>query len=283
MKSAAAMLLKKTERDIWHRGEVYADKGQVRTVCQDEKHIEAEVRGTQSYAVHLKFAPNGISQDCNCLYFTRHRCICKHIVAVAILWDESRGIPRPDEPLVQLGTVSPPGITQRDIARLFDKPLEADLELVRSLAELTALGGRARPHSQLPKAPKIAATENTPLTQREVQRCYSEMKRWSRRQAYDPYFCAGEMVAAFCELLGVVRLRLAATEVAVAAEVLLSAQKFHLLLVTELIDDSQGLREISEAYLDDVYFHLRRMRLSDQDRTALDLLFAEFEKRRGVN
>ena len=89
-------------------------------------------------------------------------------------------------------------------------------------------------------------------------------------------------MAAFCELLGIVKARMAVTESLVAAEILLSAQKFHCLLIMELIDDSQGLHEISEAYLDDVYCHLREMPVSDQDRITLETLLADFDRRRGV-
>ena len=281
MKSATAMLLKKTDRQIWHRGEVYADQGNVRTVHRDDKVMVAEVQGTLPYIVKLEFAPNGISQECNCPYFTKHGYVCKHIVAVAIVWDEDRGISRPDQALVHQVTPSPPRLSRRDIVSLFDRPLEADLDQLRILAEETALGGRARPHSKLPRTPKIAVDENQPLKPKELQRCYSEMKRWSHRKDYDPYFCAGEMVAAFCELLGIVKQRLAVTESLVAAEILLSAQKFHSLLIMELIDDSQGLHEISEAHLDDVYLHLQEMRIPDQDRAALDSLLADFDQRRG--
>jgi len=282
MKSATAMLLKKTDRKIWHRGEVYADQGRVRTVHRDDKVMVAEVQGTLPYIVKLEFAPNGISQECNCPYFTENGCICKHIVAVGIVWDEDRGISRPGPALVLQGTPAPPRLSRRDIYRLFDYPLKADLDHLRIFPEETALSGRGRPHSKLPRIPKIVTDANQPLNPKELRQCYSEMKRWSRRKAYDPYFCAGEMVAAFCELLGIVKARMAVTESLVAAEILLSAQKFHCQLIVELIDSSQGLYEISEAYLYDVYCHLQEMPVSDQDRTVLDPLLADFDQRRGV-
>jgi len=41
MKSAAAMLLNKTDREVRHCGKVYFNKGKVTTVHQDDQHIKA--------------------------------------------------------------------------------------------------------------------------------------------------------------------------------------------------------------------------------------------------
>jgi hypothetical protein len=79
------------------------------------------------------------------------------------------------------------------------------------------------------------------------------MERWTNRKTYDPYFCAGEMIAAFCEVLRIMKTRLAVTSPLVAASVLRAAQQFHYTLVTSLIDDSDGHWQITEAHLQEMF------------------------------
>ncbi|MCK4576469.1 hypothetical protein KAU34_08685 [candidate division WOR-3 bacterium] len=93
MKSVAKMLLSRTEEVIWYRGDEYADKGRVNIVKFDDKHAKTTVTGTEEYQVSLKFVSNGIRRNCNCLYSKR---VSKHIVATAIIWDELRGVKRPN-------------------------------------------------------------------------------------------------------------------------------------------------------------------------------------------
>jgi len=88
------------------------------------------------------------------------------------------------------------------------------------------------------------------------------------------------MIAAFCELLSVVRNRIVSSPSLVSAEVPLSAQEFHRVLVTQLIDDSQGLHKISEAYLNDIFYCLRKEQHPDRD--ELQRLLDRFEELRGV-
>ena len=154
MKSATSMLLAKTNREIWCRGQAYANEGHVSIIRHDNQEVHALVKGTEDYHIILKFAPKGISQSCDCPYFQKNRYICKHVVAVAIIWDEKRGISCPNQALIEQKTVPPPAFSRRDINNLFKKPLIADLDQVRILADETALGGYVRPHSRLPKMPK---------------------------------------------------------------------------------------------------------------------------------
>lgn len=282
MKSATKILLAKTPREIWHRGESYADKGVVNINQDNDQEIRAVVSGTEDYQVVIESTANRVNLSCDCPYFTKNRDICKHIVATAIIWDEKRGISRPNQDLVEKGTVPPPAFSGRDIAKLFEKPLEADLDKLRILPEVTALGGHVRSHSHLPKVPRVALDESQPLSQKEMQRCYSEIKRWSQRKAYDPYFCSGEMVAAFCEMLRIVKRRLSVTPALVAAEILLRAQEFHHTLITALIDDSQGLHRFSEAHLEDIYYYLRNLSVPSRDREQFEQLLQQFEGHRGI-
>jgi len=282
MKSACSLLLKKVGREIWRRGEGYASAGQVEITSHDDEQVLAVVQGSHPYQVSLKFAPNGISQKCDCPYYADRGQVCKHIVAAAIVWDKLRGISPPPTHLIEIATVPPPRLSRRDIGELFRKPLNADLEKVRILADETALGGRARPHTRLPKATKKLNTgAETPISSREVSTCLTEIRSWSRRKGFDPYFCAGEMVAAFCELLRVIAIRLPGSDKAEAVQILLNLQKFNREMVTEMIDDSQGNRAFTEAHLDDLCERLKAIDRDDQNYEFVHRKLKVYERERG--
>ncbi len=281
MKSATNMLLKLTDREVWIRGEAYARSPQVEINAFDDREIHATVRGSELYRVSLRFASNGISRDCECAFYRKAGSICKHIVAVAICWDLRRGLAAPDCDEVERTALQRSTVSRRDIDNIFRKPNKADLALVRILPEVTALGGRGRLHSNLPEAPKALSDITDTLTTSQIKKCFSEIRSWSRRRAYDPYFCAGEMIAAFCQVMRTVTQHLEVTPVEVSAKVLVDAQSFHQVLVTELIDDSMGLRIVSEAQLDEVFAQIRQ-RCSDDGGTArVEVLLQEYERRRG--
>jgi hypothetical protein len=107
-------------------------------------------------------------------------------------------------------------------------------------------------HSRLPNAPRMKNDPAQPISISELRRAFGAIRRWTSRSLYDLYFCAGEMMAAFCEVMRVIRMRVKATPPAVAAEALVLAQRFHRALVLELIDDSDGLHLFGEAHLDDL-------------------------------
>jgi len=65
------MLLKKTQREIWTRGQAYADKAKVEVIDSNDYQVEANVLGTETYFVNVRFVPKGISLDCSCPYFKR--------------------------------------------------------------------------------------------------------------------------------------------------------------------------------------------------------------------
>jgi len=277
MISATKILLNRTQQEIWRRGESYADKGLVSIVDATDKMVRAVVKGNKEYDVKLGLSAGKVLINCSCPYFTKNGHICKHIVAAAIIWDEKRNIKRPNHSLVERVSIPPSTLSRQNVNALFKNPLKADLDQLRILPEETALGGYVRRHSRLPKIPKIGLEEGQALTQQEIRKCYSEIKRWTQRKAYDPYFCSGEMVAAFCELLRIIKSRLAATTPLVAAEILLNAQKFNRTLVTKLIDDGQGLHEFSEAYLKDIYHYLRGFSITADEKDQFVQFLQQFE------
>jgi len=237
MKSIARELLDRTEEAVWRRGEGYADKGKVRVLKHDEKGIEAAVTGTKNYHVILKFVANGIRKQCDCPYAARG--ICKHIVAAAIVWDEFRGFARPGSEMVHAETIQPSPISGPQLTRCFADPLNADLDIIRVAVDY--FGFSHKPHAVLPKCPRIESHEEAPLLLAEVKSALQEMASWNRRSRYNHYLCAGEMAAAFSELLDVIYHRLPATPPDEAVRIMLSCVDWYYTKFSNIIDDSDGV------------------------------------------
>jgi hypothetical protein len=215
-KSASEILLPKTYKEIWKRGEEYADRDRVEIDRKktDDKILVARVRGKNKYRVVLKFAGNGIKKQCNCAYSEGgppSRPACKHMVAAAISWDENRRIERPSRKDIDSHTLAPPPISRQGIINLFKNPLKADLDKLRILVEYSS--SVPQPHARLPNSPKIRGDARKALKISEIKKAFLEMEKWTKRSLYDPYFCAGEMSAAFCELLDVIKKRMIKTEI----------------------------------------------------------------------
>ncbi|MBI4836984.1 MAG: hypothetical protein HY813_01085 [Candidatus Portnoybacteria bacterium] len=213
-KSATEFLLPQAYKEIWQRGEEYVDWKRVRPVGSNEFKIKAAVRGKKDwYIVILEFTKTGIAKQCNCAYSQGgppSRPACKHMVATAIFWDEKRGLKRPSKKDISLHTIAPPPISRQAIISLFKNPLGADLDKIRILVEYSSWS--PQPHARLPNSPKIVSDSRRPLKISEIKKALREMERWSERSLYDPYFCAGEMSAAFCELLDVVKKRMVSSK-----------------------------------------------------------------------
>jgi hypothetical protein len=251
-KSATDLLLHQTDSRIWQRGEDYADMNKVAIYEFNDRGVSAVVAGTEAYRVSINVAGSGMSRVCSCPYFETHGEFCKHIVAVAIQWDRQRGLPIPTQGEVEDYAIHRPSVSRRDIDRLYDDPMNADLDLLRRVPDLTALGGRPRKHAKLPVRPKKLLDTTDALTPNELRKCFTEIRSWTRRSTYDPYFCAGEMVAAFCEVLLIVKKRLPSTAPETVTDVFSIISDFYNHLVVELIDDSQGHRAVAVAYLEEL-------------------------------
>ncbi len=200
--SFTKLLLPHTEQAIWERGEQYAYSGKVVVLRITDKSIDANVLGTEVYRVTLKFVGSGISKNCTCPYPYE---VCKHLVATAIIWDRNHGIKIPTAKEIKMYTIKPTPVRQRDFNKMFADPLSVDLDLLRIITDYSALSSKE--HSRLPKSPRIESNEKVPLQFKEVKQALKEMKKWTRRKLYHSYFCAGEMSAAFCELLDVIKKR----------------------------------------------------------------------------
>lgn len=251
--SASRALLPKTYEGIWRRGEEYLSRNKVLILQYDERGVRAIAQGTDQYEVVLRFVGEGLSRRCTCPYFegrSAQHPPCKHIVGVALAWDKERGVSLPTKEEIIEGTIPPPLVSKSDIAAIYRDPLHADLEILRMAIEA---GLHVKPHARLPSMPHVGSKESEALGTSEVKRALAEIERWAARDNYEPYYCAGEMMAAFCELLRIARKRLLVTPLATMVDNLLIFQKWNKKLVLELIDDSDGLHDFSEAHLEDLY------------------------------
>lgn len=209
-RAATKLLLDKTYSRIWHRGENYADQDRVNITKANDREVEAQVQGTKKYNVKLKLIKNGIRRSCSCPY---PKSICKHIVAVAILWDEKRGLKKPSPDQVDSLTRGLSETERQQLEAIFDHPLNADLDAVRKEPEWAGWPSpRKESHAKLPPCPTINKDKKQPLGKKEVEKALIEMERWSERASYDFYFCSGEMAAGFCELLEVIEDRLSGSD-----------------------------------------------------------------------
>lgn len=258
-KSACDLLLERTTNAVWKRGEEYEQTKKVILQGFDERHAIAEAHGSSLYKVQLRFAGGGIGKRCTCPYSegkTASHAPCKHMVATAILWDEARGIARPSSNNVEEYTIPPPLISREQLRRAYDDPLNADLEVLRLAPDEFALSPRA--HARLPNMPEFSDESSDPMEETEVSGAFLAMRSWSRRRMYDTYFCAGEMVAAFCEVMRRIMKRAPATPAIRLAGILLKCQSFHEKLIMELIDDSEGEYVFGNVHLEELHRLLQR-------------------------
>lgn len=208
-KSAAEILLPRTYKEVWKRGEFYVGVKRVKIVRGDDRQAKMTVKGEKKYNVILKFSGDGIMKQCDCAYSKdgpQARPACKHMVAAAIYWDESRQIIKPSKKDIDSHTLTPAPVSRQGIINLFKNPSRADLDKIRIIAEYSSW--RPQPHARLPNMPKLSQDARKALKIGEIKKALAEMEKWAQRSLYDPYFCAGEMSAAFCELLDVIKKRM---------------------------------------------------------------------------
>lgn len=257
IKSATELLLPKTYKKIWHRGESYADAGRVKIIKLNEKEIEAIVEGRENYEVGLEFSGKGISKGCTCPYSNLGSTgrVCKHMVATAILWDEKRGIEKPSQDDTENYTMEEPEII--NVGNMFSEPLKANLDKLRSMADYTGFPSKRREtHAKLPDCPKIDSDRKTPLKRKETQKVLKEMERRTNRRNYDTYFCASEMAAAFSKMLDIIEKRISCSQ---SKEVILSMADcvdWYFKGFNQIIDGSDGVWVFPQARIGKVVSEL---------------------------
>lgn len=243
--SYARALVYRVSQETWQRGVRYVEEGRVGPLEPIPKGFRAVVQGTQAYRVEIVWRGSGLGKRCPCPV-SQGRNPCKHLIALAIVADQAQGIAPPDAEEVEAQTIPPPLISRAEIEALYRDPLNADLEVLRLAA--SEAGSWSRPHARLPNVPPLAHATG-PLTLTEVERALKSLARWADHPHFDLYFCAGELMAGFCELLRRCRPRLARTSPEVVATILERAVAFHRRMIYELLDDSDGVHRFGDAHL----------------------------------
>lgn len=271
MEPACDLLLYRTRQETWKNGQRYEKDGKVQILNWTPKLIEAIVSGTKDYSVKLEPRSGGLSRKCSCPV----NDFCKHMVAVAITWDKLQGLSPPSTAEIEDISIPPPLVSYSDIQEAYKDSLNANLDTIRIAAD--EFGFTPRPHARLPNKPNFSENELSPVTLLETKKAFSEIKSWSRKYKYDWYFCAGEMVAAYCEVIRAILKRADVSNTLELARILRDAQKFHYILVQELIDDSDGLHEFTEAHLNALHKKLKSGNM-DHKNSGLTGLLKEFEE-----
>jgi len=237
MKSSARVLLGRTRVEVWKRGEKYALEGRVQITESDDTQVKAIVSGTESYEVFLKFLARGIRKQCTCPYAGGD--VCKHMVATSLIWDNMRGFAPPAEDKVELETIHPPPISRKQIATCYAHPLKADLDIIRVATDYYNLSPKK--HARLPRCPRIETYEKVPLTLTEVKGALKQMEKWAKRKTYHNYFCAGEMAAAFSEMLDILEKRLASSPPEVMIGIMAYCVDWYYRKFEQMVDGSDGV------------------------------------------
>lgn len=261
LQSACEYILPKTYEDVWYRGEVYVERNLITLAKQDKREARAVVRGTQEYITSLRFSGTTLLKKCTCPYAQQGSTrspACKHMVALAIVWDEARHLDRPTREQIETDTIPPPLVSRFDIERALQHPTKANLEILRLASSSHEWH---KPHARLPLVPLFSRETNEALSRGEIRKITREFLRWTKLPSYDPYHCAGEMIAGLCEVLRVAVSRVKATDAILAADILLDLQQLHRTMIKNLVDDSDGFHQFSEAHLDALRDTIKRERI----------------------
>ena len=246
--SFVRIILSDTEIEIYNRGLSYFNQEKVDGKAIGTAGYKAVVNGTDQYHVDLGFKRiGGPRYNCSCPYYERNKYVCKHIIAAALFWDNSRNVPVPTKEDIALLCIPPPDVTYGDIKKAYEEPLDADLNILRLAADNVCTW--SRPHAQLPQKPIIS--ENKFVTSKDLLFARKKLLSWSNRRQYDMYFCAGEMEAGFCEILRLLKQTILSFSIKDQLEALKVVVELHHEIL-ERIDDSDGLHIFGEAHLGDL-------------------------------
>ncbi len=268
--SFVRIILSDTYHEIYTRGVAYYLQNAVTLATISNASCTADVQGTTIYTVRLGFKKIGSpAYNCSCPFLAdrKRKIPCKHIISVALAWDAHRGVPVPDEDTVTELTIPPPAVTRNNIKEAYANPLHADLHIIRIAAD--EIGSWSRPHARLPDAPTQCQHPYTDST--DLEKALQELKNWTNRRSYDLYFCAGEVVAGFCEICRWIAPSITTCSPANRLEVFSKLVQWHRRVILELIDDSNGLHEFSEAHILLIY-EILRQHTPTNDHTYSDTL-----------
>lgn len=137
--SLAKYILENIISDIYKRGLDYANNHKVRYLGESNKKLVSSVIGSEIYRVEFREGPKYIKADCDCPYAVSN--------AVAIVYDQSKDLDLPTEKEIQTQTLEVDKDFWKKIDKIFENPLEADLELLAVASDYSSWG--TKPHAKI--------------------------------------------------------------------------------------------------------------------------------------
>lgn len=149
----AQYILPDTTETIFWRGFKYFHDHKVSIYKESDKKLSGFMHGSDVYKVEFRQGPKYIKGYCDCPYFETNDDYCKHIVALAIAYDDLNGVESPDEEEVKNSSLEVDHDFGRKIDEMFEKPFEADLEFLARVSDYTAW--KPKPHAKLLLEPTL--------------------------------------------------------------------------------------------------------------------------------
>lgn len=243
--SLSSYILNNTTEDIYWRGLEYFQKNKVGAIQESEKIISATIKGANEYLVEFRQGPKYLKGYCSCPYFSVNEDYCKHIVALAVSWDQKKGISLPDKKEVKKYCIQVDHDFGKKVNQMFSDPLNADLKFLAVASDYTSW---ARPHAKIFIKTTIENSKEE-LSLKKAQLGLQKIDNLTNNKNYDPYFCAGEISAVFCLTLDSIIKKLSMTPKDVQTKIIIECIVFYYNQYLQIIDSSDGIHEIPFARL----------------------------------
>lgn len=259
--SLAEYLLDNTTSDIYYRGLDYMRKGKVRDFNEETKKVKAKIAGTQDYYVEIRRGQIYTEGHCDCPYAQTNSDYCKHVIALAVYYDELRKVLLPTPKDVKKKSMEVDHSFGSKIDEMFKDPMNADLELLATASDYASW---VRPHARivLTSALKIAGNK---LTKFDVRKAFSKIRSLGNKYKYDPYFCAGELSAVSCLTLDEILKNLGELDEKELVEVFIESVVFYYNTYLAMIDGSDGIWQIPQARIIKM-FEILKSRVNDDEK-----------------
>lgn len=152
------------------------------------------------------------------------------------------------------------------IDKMFEKPLEADLEFLAKVSDYTAW--KARPHAKIAVKSYINDIDQS-LEQGEVVKGLMNLSKVISRYNFDPYFCVGEISAAFSKTLDTIIKRSKQNTMHEFLKIFELCVIFYYKNYLTFIDGSDGVWQVPYARFPVLYKQLIKLGVEKNDIGAL--------------
>ena len=238
--SLTKYILNNTTEDIFWRGVDYAQKNKVKEIKKSEKIISAIIKGSNEYLVEFRQGPKYLKGHCSCPYANVNEDYCKHIVALAVAWDQESGFNLPDKKEVKKNCIQIDYNFDEKVNQMFNDPLNADLKFLAIASDYTTW---AKPHAKIPIKTTIENAKEE-LSLKKAQLGLQKIDSLTNNRNYDPYFCAGEISAVFCLTLDSIIKKLSTAPKDVQIKIIIDCIVFYYNQYLQVIDSSDGIHQI---------------------------------------